>query len=155
MDWRTFFASTGVATAIAAIPLVKSLIDNKAKANDAIKSFRYTKLHEIVVDWQENMPNLSLKGVKGAKVNEKVVNHYLERCVELGKRFNIAKPLVDDWDNVENKLKRLSGFQDKALEEHAQGSFGQEFVQNFIYAGNEAEQSFISAIEKQMRALLK
>ena len=159
MNWTTVLTSTVFAAAIAAIiTLVKTSIDNKAKTNDAIKSFRYKKLHETVVDWQNKYPKLELDVPNPSNDAQLILNHSLQRLDVLAKYCQIAAPLIDKtkWDNTKEQLQALEAIQRCLVKKARTGAeFDVVALSNFAKKLDDVENDFAFVIEAQMRALLK
>ncbi|MCL2531163.1 MAG: hypothetical protein FWE40_03275 [Oscillospiraceae bacterium] len=159
MDWRTFFASTGVALVIAAIPLVKSFIDNKAKANDAIKSFRYTKLHEILVDWNKNEAKLSFRETNTKDDLQIMTTCNLRNLGNLKTYSQAARGLIDKKysGSLDEQLQTLFKLQSDLVNRmRVKGqAITLDVTNEFARELHRAEELFVKAIEEQMRALLK
>ena len=148
--------STVIAALITAIiSLVIAIMNNKAKTSDAVRTFRYTKLHEIMVDWQDDRPEFTLES---PDVASSVINHNLELKRHNEKHYQKAKPLVDlmHWGDFEVIWEEISVTYDettKTIQEKR--NFSSELINEFTQKNSSVEERFASAIEKQMRALLK
>ena len=146
MDWKTILASTVLAAVItAAINIVKTIMDNKAKQDDSIRLFRYTKLYEIVVDWQKCNSEAKVDSTYEIARNHNLVQH-----------FQLARPLVDQmhWGDIEAWLKKCKEIKIKTINAFQKDEPNQ-WISTFIECNGRAEECFSAAIEKQMKILLK
>ena len=139
MDWKTLLASTVVAAIITAIiNIVKSIMDNKAKASESVKTFRYTKLYEIVIEWQKNNSEsvkVSPSGEIDALGNEIGRNNNLQKC------YQLAKPLVDKkyWGDIEIHLLE---YNELVLQVVKQFAYTIEHVKQLTESNGKAEECF-------------
>jgi len=158
MEWIVIISSSTVVVAAitAIITLIKTNIDNKAKTNDAIKSFRYTRLHEIVESSYENELPL---GVSSGVPGHDVVNSVFGRLDSLDRCYALAKPLVDEvfWGNMDELFQRALEARGKLIEKvELVGTVdGMKLLNKLLVELNSANKRFDSSIEAQMRALLK
>jgi hypothetical protein len=92
------FTSTVVAAIVTAIfNVIKTILDNKAKTNDSIRLFRYTKLHEILSDYL-------LKLYTERDKDEELPLIIPNRKNNLFNSYILAKPLVNKeyWENIDS-----------------------------------------------------
>jgi len=150
MYWETLLASTVVAAIVAAaINIVKTLLDNKAKTNDSVRLFRYTKLYEILVNWQKK--NLSVD--RDCNMNE------IERNQAVQQYYTLAKPLVEReyWNNIDDIFSHTLKLKIELIDTIAANNENliSEINLHLIKENGRVEELFVTAIHKQMAELLQ
>jgi len=62
MNWEIVITASVIASLVSGVfILVKTILDNRAKKNDSIRLFKYTKLYEILSDWYNIVDELGGK----------------------------------------------------------------------------------------------
>jgi len=155
METGLLLLSSAVVAAIvtAIINIVKTLIDNKAKTNDSIRLFKYTKLYEILCDQQSK--NDSYVGDRW----------WIEifRNKTLQQSYTLAKPLVDQkyWCDIDDAFEAIKMIKIEQIETTLNVSKGilaateLDHIQlRLIRANGKIEELFETAVHNQMKQLL-
>ena len=144
MSWEIILTSAVVA---ALVSVIKSIIDNKAKRNDSIVLFRYTKLYEAVSDLQMRNENIDVNKPHTVE---------LERSHNIQKSYSLARPLIDS-DLLVGIDNAFSDVKDAKLEliKLCNQESVHEGIIRLIEATGRAEKLFELATRKQLERLLK
>jgi len=145
MDSITILTSTVVAALVTAIiSAVKSFMDSRAKSNDSVRLFGYTKLYEIMHELsKENMESSGKTYFVARTV-------YRENII---RACGMAKPLVEKkyWLNIDVKID-LGG---RYLADIHETNLIDAFIEGYDESINALEAAFNLAVEAQMKLLLK
>ena len=103
MNWEIVITASVIASLVSGVfILVKTILDNRAKKNDSIRLFKYTKLYEILSDWYNIVDELGGKVEKIAyedseswnKIELDIIQTEPIRIEQLKKSYKLAKPLI-------------------------------------------------------------
>jgi len=150
---ETIITATVVAAFISGLySLIKSCVDNRAKRNDAITLFKYTKLYEIISHLHSQ--NKLLRVVP--ETGEVFVD--LDRIKNLQTSYALAKPFLDpkgynDFSNGFDKINKLST-NVFAYNEAVLTSDKRKILNPLIEASNEMENKFEVAVHNELARLL-
>ncbi|MCL2361917.1 MAG: hypothetical protein FWC73_08915 [Defluviitaleaceae bacterium] len=152
MAIESIMAPTVIAALIAAavgiftttISLILALISNKSKSNDSVRLFRYTKLYEILHELAHT--NMAIDNKSAFAIVD-------ARRENLLRSYGMAKPLVSEeyWADIDVKI----NLNKELLIEIIETGLFNEFYEDYNKSVGIMELDFNSAIEKQMKALLK
>jgi len=160
VNLENILASTVIAAFVAAIvSIISTHLDNRSKSNDSVCLFRYTKLYEIVLELSKanNEVNMKENNKIGTNSEHSALNEIFTKFMfnlnNLINSYSFAKPLVDEeyWADIEVKLTASV----EILKKTNHTSKDLMALTEFDESIKAAEKCFHSAVEKQMKSLLK
>ena len=144
MEWSVILTSVVVAALITAIMnVIKSMLDNRAKTRDSVQLFRYTKLHEILTDWQ--LKNYAIEpDASGAAELKR--NQNLQHC------YAQARPLVSKkyWRDIDERFSDMSSLKVELIK-----SSDRDIMRHLLERNGRLEAQFVEAVQLQMEELLR
>ena len=153
MNWETIITATVVAAFISGVySIIKSLVDNNAKRNDAIALFKYTKLYEILSTWytQNDLIIVNLNNP---------ISLESDRIKNLQISYALAKPLLDakyyaDFQKGFDEISRLKIEYLNNLNTLS-NTRKNEIEINLIHANGKLEKLFELIVQDELKALLE
>jgi len=142
---ETILTATAVSAIISGLySLIKSCVDNRAKRNDAITLFKYTKLYEIISQLQLQPP-ISEKNLGTGKT--KIC---FDRLKALQTSYALAKPLLNPkhYDSFDKGFREM-----RELEISVIGNT--EKLPCLIEKHEELEKQFIATAQVELTQMLK
>ena len=153
MNLETIITATVVAAFISgAYSLIKSFIDNKAKRNDSILLFKYTKLYEIISNLQTQNDMIGFNAETGATKVE------LDRVKNLQMSFALAKPLLNPryYNDFEDGFGDISRIKIELIEGYNVLSNAEKskIVARLVEANGQLEEKFAIVVHEELQRLL-
>lgn len=130
-------------------------IENKKEINQ-IDTYRYSRLYELIVDWHKYDSN-----TKGKTASEIAFYKSLNLFMDDLKRYEIAKPLLEDSYILNLKNKKIEGeklLQTLIMSETPDGTHTEDFPiirDKYFQCGREFSELVKETINNQIEELLK